>query len=109
MDALSTEVALMQYVLWFGVTLVFSLLTVLRWRSWDAVCWSVISTVSWFCMSLGQLALSPVDSPLQSAAAYYYLGLGMIFMCFTMVHAIKLFQVSQAKKWSVDPLEGNEY
>lgn len=96
-----TQIALVLYVLMYGTTIILSLLSAFKFRSFfssdeplepDGLLWSILATTSWFSMGLGYLALSPTSNPLQVGGAYFCLGLGAVFLVCSIMESILSWQ-----------------
>jgi hypothetical protein len=75
-----------QYVFLIGITLLFSILAVNR----DSITFHALAAFTWFITALGHMMIGQQTSPLTSALAFLYLGIGLIFTISTVHKTLTL-------------------
>jgi len=82
-----------QYVFLIGITLLFSILAVNR----DSITFHALATLSWFATALGHMMIGEQSSPLTSALAFLYSGIGLIFLISTMDKTLAFLKTKREK------------
>jgi hypothetical protein len=92
------EIEFTQYVLFFAISLIFTLLAIER-KTYVTM---ALATVSWFSLAGMNLAVSVTTSVMQTSLTVFYFGLGLIFLVFTVASVFETLKVAAENKQSVD-------